>query len=248
MRLLLSLFFAFLLPLVSAQAQSISDNLPPEMAQDEPDTASATPAAHAADNTIVSDVSVDVTADNATHARDQALMQAERSAYVTLCARLNAPESAAKLNDDGVAALVQSFELQSEHVSAVRYIGVFTIRFNPVLVQKKLGKSAPVIDVNGDPVMQPDAKPIPQGAQSRVTVAVVTDSLAAWTQIKRRLVAVPQITQVDTLDLGRGLSHITVAYTGTILDLQQAVNAQGFVLRQNQIGVWELTDGSMVPR
>jgi hypothetical protein len=237
---------ALLLIVAPAQAQSIIENLPPGLNGDAP--AEVPPPAKevpSADTFTVADVSADVTADSAAHARDQALMQAERTAFSQLCTRLSIPDNAAKLDDDSIAALVQSFELQSEHVSKVRYIGVFTIRFKPSAVQKKLAKFGDLstASAGGDA-----AKPLPSGPLSHIAVAVPTDSLAGWAQTKKRLNAVPQIAKIDTIDLGRGVSHIDVAYTGTPEDLQQVLSAQGFVLRHNYGGDWELYDGSMVPR
>jgi hypothetical protein len=78
--------------------------------------------------------------------------------------------------------------------------------------------------------------------------SVDTPSLAVWGQIKRRLTMVPQIARVDTIDLGRGVSHIDLVYNGTIDDLENAVTTQGFILRQGLSGDWDLADNSMVPR
>lgn len=249
MRFILLPFLALIAPISAAQAQSVMDNLPPVVVEGEPAAqapvppAPPTPPAPAvAEPYTVADVNADVTADTAAHARDKALMQAERLAYGQLCGRLSAPDNSAKLSDDAIAAMVQSFEVQSEHVSAVRYIGVYTIRFKPSAVQKK-----GAIPVSAKGSLGGEGKLPPQGPISHVTVAVQTDSLAAWGQIKKRLNAVPQVSKIDTLDLGRGTSHIDLSYGGAIGDLEQAVTAQGLVLRQTESG-WELYDGSMVPR
>jgi hypothetical protein len=241
MRLTFILFLFLILPFAAAQAQSVLDNLPPVVIQGETPVESppAKEASPPAETYTIADVNADVTADTAAHARDQALMQAERLAYVQLCGRLGAEDNSAKLDDDALAALVQSFEVQSERLSAKRYIGVFTIRFNPSAVQKKKGASVAPAGEGKATFREP---------VTHMTVAVQTDSLAAWAQIKRRLGAVPQVSRVDTLDLGRGLSHIDLSFSGALDDLRQAVTDQGLVLRQNESGAWELYDGSMVPR
>jgi hypothetical protein len=264
MRLILSSCLLLILAVPGARAQSVMQNLPPyapmpdngNVTVIQSDTVPAAPAAMppaasipAADPYTVADVNADVTADTAGHARDQALTQAEHMAFAQLCTRMNAPDSAAKINDDVLAGLVQSFEVQSEHLSAVRYIGVFTIRFKPLSTQRKLGKYAASVSENGaSAVIGDDARTMPSGPISHVAVAVQTESLAAWAQIKRRLNNVSQVVRVDTIDLGRGISHMDLLYGGNIDDLQSAVTAQGFVLRQNGIGEWELYDNSMVPR
>nr|MDP9128596.1 DUF2066 domain-containing protein [Pseudomonadota bacterium] len=87
----------------------------------------------------VTDVPADVTADSAVHARDQAIAAGQRTAFTQLLQRLGAdPALAAKLTNDDVGTLVQSFEVQSEHTSRVRYIGTFTVRFRPGAVRSYL--------------------------------------------------------------------------------------------------------------
>jgi hypothetical protein len=248
MRPVFGLILALLLasmPFVPVTAQSVMDNLPPEGA-DEPADTPPPPPVLSAETFTVKDVNADVTADNASHARDQALMQAERSALSQLYTRMGATDVSAKLSDDAVALLVQSFEVQSEKQSSVRYIGVFTIHFKPAATAKKIGKSAPA-DAAAPPPAPGADKPMPMGPVAHLMVTVQTDSLAAWTQIKRRLNTAPPVAHVDVIDLGRGTSHIDLSYGGTIPDLQNALTDQGLVLRQVN-NVWQLYDGSMVPR
>ncbi len=103
----------------------------------------------------VADVVADVTADSAVHARDQAIMQAQRSAYEQLLQRLGADSSAAaKLSDDDIDAMVQHFEVQNERTSAVRYIGTFTVQFRPNAVRNVLGsKNATYSDARSKPIV-----------------------------------------------------------------------------------------------
>jgi len=116
----------------------------------------------------VTDVPVDITSDSSAHARDQAIAEAQRSALEQLITRLNADSSlAAKLDDDGVSALVQNFEVQNEHTSSVRYIGTFTVQFRPNSIRDWLGKSGssytetrskpiivlPILISNGHPLL-----------------------------------------------------------------------------------------------
>lgn len=122
----------------------------------------------------VTDVTADVTADNAAHARDQAIVQAQRSALEQLLDRLGAELSVTdQLSDDDIATLVQNFEVQSERRSAVRYIGVFTVQFRPNAVRGLLNqrnsaytesRSPPVVVLpvlfgNGHPVLWEDRTP-----------------------------------------------------------------------------------------
>ncbi|MDR3450121.1 MAG: hypothetical protein P4M15_10320, partial [Alphaproteobacteria bacterium] len=227
MRLILFPLFTLILAAGTASAQSISQNLPagpapvPGMLMP---AGSGAPAA-GADSYSVTDVSADVTADTAAHARDQALMQAERAAFAQLCARMGVNSNLpAKLSDDAVAGLVHSFEVQSEHLSAVRYIGVFTIIFNPVAVQKQVG-SAATVDISGTGASAQNT--VPAGPVAHVPVTVQTGSLAVWTEIRRRLGNVAEITRIDVISLGRGSSHVDLSYTGDFEGLQKALNDAG---------------------
>ncbi|MDD3288984.1 MAG: DUF2066 domain-containing protein [Alphaproteobacteria bacterium] len=90
----------------------------------------------------ITDVAVDITADTAAHARDQAVVKAQRSALEQLLTRLGSDTSiAGKQSDDDIATLVQAFEVQQERTSSVRYIGTFTVQFKPNSVRNLLNKS-----------------------------------------------------------------------------------------------------------
>ena len=236
MRLTLLIFSFLILSLTEARAQSVMDNLPPVVVENQ-DLAQTPPVP--AEPYTVTDVNADVTADTAAHARDKALIQAERLAYKQLCKRFDASDDSNKLSDDEIAALVKSFEVQHERLSAVRYIGVYTIRFNPASVQK-------VISVPFMPSGEIEAPP--QAAVSHIPVDVQADSLMAWVQLKRRLGAVRQVSKIDTLNLGHGFVHIDLSYVGSLDDLKRSATDQGLVLRQNEKGVFELYDGSVVIR
>ncbi len=90
----------------------------------------------------ITDIAADVTADNAAHARDQAIAQAQRTGFIQLLQRLGADVNlATKLDDNAVADLVQAFEVQQEHTSSVRYIGTFTVQFKPNAIRDLLNKN-----------------------------------------------------------------------------------------------------------
>ncbi|HEX7968843.1 MAG TPA: DUF2066 domain-containing protein [Stellaceae bacterium] len=89
----------------------------------------------------ISPVPVDVTAANASAARDQALAEGEKRAFQMLIERLTLANSrnrvprpsAAQLND-----LVQGFEVANERRSGVRYIAQYSFRFRPDAVRQLL--------------------------------------------------------------------------------------------------------------
>lgn len=87
----------------------------------------------------VSGVSVDLTVDTAVIARDAALAQAEGKAFETLVSRLSQRhEPVATPQADRLSGMVSSFEIQKEHIAGKRYIGTFSIQFNPEKVKAYL--------------------------------------------------------------------------------------------------------------
>jgi hypothetical protein len=89
----------------------------------------------------VENVEVDVTADNAVHAREKALDEAQVKAYRMLAERFYSPEQMATFVDPDpllVSSMVQDFEVTNEQLSKVRYKGVFTVRFRPNAVRRHL--------------------------------------------------------------------------------------------------------------
>jgi hypothetical protein len=241
MRLTFIIFLSLILSVAPAQAQSVTDNLPPAIYQgNAPTSAQSKPvSAISVEGYTVTGVDADVTADSAAHARDQALMLAERAAYVQLCKRLGVADNSDKLDNDTLAALVQSFEIQRERLSAVRYIGVYTVHFNPAAIQRIMGTQvAPVA-----PVSEP--KTTPQGPVSHITVDVQVDTLATWAQIKQRLSVTPRVVKVDTLTLGRGFVRIDLSYNGELGSLVQAVTDRGLILSQSGNDTFDLFDGTV---
>ncbi|MFA4994100.1 MAG: hypothetical protein WC521_02215 [Bdellovibrionales bacterium] len=238
MRLTIFFILSLLLGISAVQAQSVTDNLPPVIIGGESAPEALIPAANPY---TITDVKVDVTADTAAHARDQALMQAERKAFVQLCARLETDTDANKFSDDDIAALVQSFEVQNERLSAVRYIGIYTIHFSPSAVQRAVSAWFMPSAVVEEP-------PAPQPSAMHIFIIVQADSLPVWAQLKRRLSAIPQVVRVDTLSLKRGLINVDLSYNGSLDDLKDKATDQGLVLRQKDDGSFELYDGSMVIR
>ncbi len=90
----------------------------------------------------ITDVAVDITASNAAEAREQAITQAQRTAFEQLLTRLGTDSSMATRQDDNtIAALVQAFEVQQERTSSVRYMGTFTVQFKPNAVRTFLHRN-----------------------------------------------------------------------------------------------------------
>ncbi|MBI1208150.1 MAG: DUF2066 domain-containing protein [Azospirillum sp.] len=103
----------------------------------------------------VSGVSVDVTAANANEARDLAIQQAQRKAFAQLFQQLTGGPAAASPSDAELARLVQSFEIDDERVSAVRYVASLTVHFRADKVRSYVAgaggqvvAAAPVTDLS----------------------------------------------------------------------------------------------------
>ncbi len=93
---------------------------------------------------VVSRVEVDQTAASAARARELAIVEGQRKAARRLLERLVPASHQARLpqlSDAQIADLVDSFEVNSERYSSVRYVGVLTFRFNDADVRELLGRA-----------------------------------------------------------------------------------------------------------
>jgi hypothetical protein len=96
----------------------------------------------------VTDVIIDKTDKNAVVARDQAIIEAQRTAFEVLAEKSMSPEAfkAYKVPDNKtIAALVEDFEIKNEQMTANRYVASFTVRFTPeinnyIKIPEGLGK------------------------------------------------------------------------------------------------------------
>jgi hypothetical protein len=124
--------FATLAALTAFPCPSGAQETPPAVAE----TPAAAPAAAPATDTAltVTDIIIDKTDKNAVMARDQAIIDAQRTAFQQLAEKSMPPEDfkAYKLPDDKtIATLVQDFEIKNEQISSDRYVAHFTVRFTP---------------------------------------------------------------------------------------------------------------------
>ncbi|MGE3302476.1 MAG: hypothetical protein AB7M12_05125 [Hyphomonadaceae bacterium] len=106
----------------------------------------AAPAAFAAgrgDVYSVSDVSVDVTAQDSSRAREVGFAAAQTQAFARLVKRLTLPEELARIGAPPVTtqqldAVVDGVDIQQEGRSGVRYLARLAVNFDPVGVRKLL--------------------------------------------------------------------------------------------------------------
>lgn len=112
---------------------------------------------HAAGVYEVKNVAVDVTAETATAARDQALKQGERQAFRQLLESMVLQADHArlpKLADQEIAELIQDFSVSDEKTSAVRYLAKLTYRFREDDIRQLLrGAGIPFAETPSKPVL-----------------------------------------------------------------------------------------------
>lgn len=105
----------------------------------------------------ITGVKVDVTAQSASAARNQALAEGQRKAFDLLMRRLLRQEDRASLppvEPVTLNALIQGLEIFNERTSSVRYLADFTVRFDGARVQNYLRiRGVPFSQTAGRPVL-----------------------------------------------------------------------------------------------
>jgi hypothetical protein len=194
-------------------------------------------AARAAAPYVVSGVPVDVTAADAATARDQAIAEGQRKAFGMLMQQLVGAEQAATIqtpSDSQLSAMVQDFEVESERLSSVRYIGVMTYRFDAASIDAIIGKPA-------DGTTGVTIGPVPSGPVRTLTVSVPITSLRDWTEVRRRLTGIPAVQRAEVRALARTEGQLDLVYFGDEMQLQQALaQRQLSLLQEPQQQQWLL--------
>lgn len=155
----------------------------------------------------VTGVKVDVTADSAAAAREQAFAQAQQQAFRELADRLLPENEAAsfKIPDDAtISTLINDFEITEERLSAVQYVGTYTFRFNEKAVQNFFGVSGvSYADVSSQPVL---ILPYYQWGSRTVLWGPENPWLAAWARAEERPGLLPVVVPIgdvqDVADMG----------------------------------------------
>jgi hypothetical protein len=111
-------------------------------------------------------VKVDATADSTAKARETARIEGQRRAFAAMVERFsggNPPAKLPKLDDNAIAALVDSFEVANERMSAVRYVADYTFHFRPAELRRVLGNAGIAAAAAADrpvPAADLSAKPV----------------------------------------------------------------------------------------
>lgn len=125
--------------------------------------------AQSAETYAVRNIQIDISADNVTVAREKALLEAQRQAYVQVMQRLTAPADWSrlpKLSDPDLQDMVLDVGIDQEKRSNVRYLATLSVRFKVDQVRKALRSAGiPYAEWRGRPVVvvavwQSDAGPL----------------------------------------------------------------------------------------
>lgn len=90
----------------------------------------------------VNDVKVDIVAESAVKARNQAFTAAQTQAFKMLATRFLGPEEQANFvppQADAIAGMVADFEIKSEQLSKRRYLGIYVFRFKASAINRFFG-------------------------------------------------------------------------------------------------------------
>lgn len=168
----------------------------------------ATPALAAQDPAfVITGVKVDVTAEDATAARDQAFIQAQQAAFRQLAERM-IPEddlTSFKMPDDStLSTFVNDFEVTQEQLSHIQYIGTYTFRFKSDAVRSYLsGSGVSYTDVSSKPVL---VLPYYEWGTRMILWGRDNPWLGAWTRAERQQGLVPLTVPIgdlqDVADMG----------------------------------------------
>jgi hypothetical protein len=198
----------------------------------------------------VSDVPVDVTAKDAAAARDQAIATAQSKAFDKLVKEMVAsPADQARIHpsQQEIESFVQDFGVENERTSAVRYIGVYDVRFRESLVRKYLADSG--ISAVATPVNASDAAQVASGAEptqqqqpavagpaTAYPVYVPISGMEGWVRLHNQLSGMPGVQRVGLDALTRDAAALTLYFAGDVLALQTALSSTGYVLLQTAPG------------
>ena len=187
----------------------------------------AAPRAQAGTYTV-SGIPVDVTAADASTARDQAIVDGQRAALQKLVENMMGAEKAKEIplpSDDEISAMVQDFEVETERVSSVRYVGSLTYRFLSDPVDRLVGRApAGTLDTT--------AMPMPAGPVRTITAKVPISGLQQWMDVRSKLVGVPLLHRADVRYLAPDEGKIDLVFSGEPAQLMQALAQRQLQLTQ----------------
>ena len=102
-------------------------------------------------------IQIDVTAENAAVAREQAMQEGQKKALMAVMERITpsyVAEQLPELVPDDILNFVQDISVSNEKTSAVRYMATLDVRFNPEAVRELLRQNnLPYVRTSGKPLL-----------------------------------------------------------------------------------------------
>ncbi|MCB9989760.1 MAG: DUF2066 domain-containing protein [Rhodospirillales bacterium] len=148
----------------------------------------------------IRDVAVDITAESAAAAREQAFAEAQQKAFQQLAERLLSEQQLSSFTLPAVSvisSLIKDFEITQEQLSSVRYIGTYIFRFKNDAVRNYLNMQGMTYsDVRSKPVL---VIPFYQWGAQTVLWGGDNPWLAAWNRLQSYQGLVPVIVPIGDL-------------------------------------------------
>lgn len=216
-----------------------------------------------ANNYVVKNIRVDVTADSATDARNKALDKARMNAFNVLKGRVVPESEQGSLpvaTSSVVSTMVDSFEINREKLSKNRYLASVNVTFNERAVQTYIGRHTNMalsddyyqdtLNVNDAYVPAVGERYDPQFAQSglyqqyqdqkqasaaalRYKMQVTLNGLRQWVNLQKSLQSIGHV-QIQSLRSDRAI--VDLSYDGDASALQNALSMKGLQLFSNPAG------------
>ncbi len=184
---------------------------------------------------VVKNIAVDASGDGTIAAREKALTKARRNGFTILTKRLAAPMREA--DDNAIASMVDSFEINREKASKDRYMASVNVRFNERAVQAFMGS----------PTVSPMATQLPFATQSttqnassarsvatkQYKISFEINNLAHLINIQNQLRTIPNVNTLvaGPMNIEKGI--VTLNYGGNAQQLQNDLNARGMQIYSN---------------
>jgi len=122
-----------------------------------------------AKNNFAVEIPVDVDAENSVIAKDTAMLQAQRQAFLNVCAQLTAAdnvEKLAELSDDSILHFVQSVAVADEKAGGTKYKANLTVQINEQLLKDYLAENEMIEAESAEflviPVYKPNSNSYPE--------------------------------------------------------------------------------------
>lgn len=152
------------------------------------------------DRFTVSDIAIDATADTAIEARGIALANGQRDAFEQLVRRLTLREyypQIPRLDNAGIATIVQGIQIGEEKTSSKRYLAKLTVRFKQDSIRGLLrGRGIPFSETPSKPLL---VLPIYEAAGARNLWDDPNPWWAAWEARARQASVVPFVIPIGDL-------------------------------------------------